>query len=277
MTHGLVCAVCGGSTFRDRAVIWDELAEGWQITPAERAVVDRQQGTCCTGCGGNLRSIALAEAILGACGAAGTLEAFVASPAAASLRMLEINEAGSLSPVLSRLPGHVLATYPAVDMRAMPYGDASFDLIVHSDTLEHVPDPDRALAECARVLHPSGALCFTVPVLPARMTRGRAELPAIYHGNAATMTEDLRVQTDYGADLWHAVHEAGFAAVILSRFSDGLAITATHALRRSPLAQQDGTLARSAPSSGTLRRLIPAPVRRAARRLLPWPPNQSGR
>jgi hypothetical protein len=28
----LVCAVCGGTTFSDRAVIWDALAEGLPIT-----------------------------------------------------------------------------------------------------------------------------------------------------------------------------------------------------------------------------------------------------
>ena len=61
---GLICAVCGGTTFSDRAMIWDALAEGWRLTPEERAMVDRQQGTCCTKCGGNLRSVAFVEAIL---------------------------------------------------------------------------------------------------------------------------------------------------------------------------------------------------------------------
>jgi SAM-dependent methyltransferase len=268
VTPGLVCAVCGGSGFRDQTVIWDELAEGWHLTPEERAMVDRQQGTCCTGCGGNLRSIALAEAILAACGAPGTLQDFVASPAAAGLRVLEINEAGTLSPVLARMPGHLLAAYPAVDMRAMPYADASFDLIVHSDTLEHVPDPERALLECARVLSPAGALCFTVPVLPARMTLARTGLPALYHGSPATQTEDLRVRTDYGADVWHAVHQAGLASVTLSRFGEGLAITATHAVRRRPLATEAG-LRGPEGAAAALVRLVPAPLRRAARRLLP--------
>ena len=60
---GLICAVCGGTTFIDRAVIWDVLAEGWRLTPEERTMVDRQQGTCCTKCGGNLQSVALAAAI----------------------------------------------------------------------------------------------------------------------------------------------------------------------------------------------------------------------
>ena len=30
--NGLVCGVCGGATFSDRAVIWNALAEGLPIT-----------------------------------------------------------------------------------------------------------------------------------------------------------------------------------------------------------------------------------------------------
>ncbi|MEI6160983.1 MAG: methyltransferase domain-containing protein, partial [Roseococcus sp.] len=177
-----VCAVCGNGSYLDRVVIWDALAEGWGLTREERGIVDRQQGTYCTGCFGNLRSIALAKAITVECGWGGTLQDFVASEQARSLRLLELNEAGTLSPVLRGLRSHVFGAYPEVDMQAMPFGDGSFDMIVHSDTLEHVPDPARALRECARVLTPEGALCFTVPVVPGRMSVSRAGLPALYHG-----------------------------------------------------------------------------------------------
>ncbi len=214
MTAMPTCAICGGTEYTDRAVLWDALAEGWGLTRAERHIVDRQQGTCCTGCGGNLRSIALADAILAECGWAGTLADFVASEQARTLR--------------------VFGAYPALDMQAMSFADGSFDLVVHSDTLEHVPDPARALRECARVLTPQGALCFTVPVVPGRMTVSRQGLAPLYHGDPADPTEDLLVHTDYGADVWHLAHEAGFAAVTLSRFDDALAITASRRSHRPP-------------------------------------------
>jgi len=58
------------------------------------------------------------------------------------------------------------------DMRALPFDGASFDgaLAVHS--IEHVPDPDRALAEAARVLRPGGVAVF---VTPNRLTFGRPD------------------------------------------------------------------------------------------------------
>jgi len=233
------CAVCGGTQFTDKAVLWDALAEGWGLTPAERRLVDRQQGTCCTGCGGNLRSLALADAILAECGWSGTLEEFVVSEQAKPLRLLEVNEAGSLSSTLRKLPGHVFGAYPDLDMQAMHFEGGTFDLVVHSDTLEHVPDPIRALRECARVLTPEGALCFTVPVLPGRLSVDRVDLPPLYHGDPANPTEDLRVQTDYGADVWHLVHRAGFHSATLSRFGDGLAVTASRSTRRLGMARAE--------------------------------------
>src|SRR3954452_22545242 len=50
----LVCSICGGDRFRDRAVIWDGLVAEWEISPEERAYIDRQQGTACRTCGGTL-------------------------------------------------------------------------------------------------------------------------------------------------------------------------------------------------------------------------------
>jgi SAM-dependent methyltransferase len=76
---------------------------------------------------------------------------------------------------LHRFKGHLLAAYPDVDFHRLPHCDASFDLVVHSDTLEHVDHPIHALAECRRVLKPGGALCFTIPVIVGRMSRDRAE------------------------------------------------------------------------------------------------------
>lgn len=211
----LTCAVCGGRAFRDRKVLWDGLIEEWQLSPEEADYINRQQGTHCQRCLANMRSIALAKAILTVSGRDTTLQDWADTEAARALAVLEINEAGTLSALLRRLPGHVLAEFPQVDATNLPYADASFDLVVHSDTLEHVGEPLRALADCRRVLKPGGALCFTVPIVVGRMSRSRAGLPNSYHGNAACLSEDWAVRTEFGADAWTYVVRAGFETVSL--------------------------------------------------------------
>jgi SAM-dependent methyltransferase len=52
------------------------------------------------------------------------------------------------------------------DLQAMPaVADASFDAVLCTQVLEHLPRPGDALAEIARVLAPGGHLILTVPHL----------------------------------------------------------------------------------------------------------------
>src|SRR5262249_41102242 len=48
-------------------------------------------------------------------------------------------------------------------MMALSFADASLDLVMHFDVLEHVPDWRRSLLDCARVLRQGGTLFFTCP------------------------------------------------------------------------------------------------------------------
>jgi SAM-dependent methyltransferase len=49
------------------------------------------------------------------------------------------------------------------DIAAIPEPDASFDAILCTEVLEHVPDPTKALDEFARLLKPGGKLVLTAP------------------------------------------------------------------------------------------------------------------
>jgi SAM-dependent methyltransferase len=44
------------------------------------------------------------------------------------------------------------------DAQELPYGDSSFDCVFAGWVLYHMPDLERAIAECARVLRPGGRL-----------------------------------------------------------------------------------------------------------------------
>jgi len=207
------CSVCDGTQFTRYQVLWEQLVNDWQLSPVEAAYVNRQQGENCNACGSNLRSIALADALRAFMGSDECLRDAATSSLGQSMSILEINEAGMLTPVLKTFGKYTFGAYPEVDMHAIPYGEKTFDIVIHSDTLEHIPNPIHALAECYRVLKPGGALCFTVPVIVGRMSRNRDGLAKSFHGNSATLTDDYAVQTEFGADAWTYVLQAGFADV----------------------------------------------------------------
>ncbi|MHB8681997.1 MAG: class I SAM-dependent methyltransferase [Acidimicrobiales bacterium] len=47
----------------------------------------------------------------------------------------------------------------------LPFGDGTFDRVIASEVLEHIPDDTVAMAELARVLRPGGTMAVTVPRL----------------------------------------------------------------------------------------------------------------
>jgi SAM-dependent methyltransferase len=56
------------------------------------------------------------------------------------------------------------------DALALPFADGTFDRIIASEVLEHIPDDVAAIAELVRVLAPGGRIAVTVPTrLPERI------------------------------------------------------------------------------------------------------------
>jgi SAM-dependent methyltransferase len=222
------CPVCGSDEFTQIKVLWDELISDWKLSATEAAYIDIQQGFFCATCQNNLRSMVLAKGILDRLGSSENLRKTAHNASFSGLKILEINNAGNLSPVLAGFPGHALIHYPEADMMNLRFDDGSWDLIVHSETLEHVPDPMTGLKETHRILRKGGACIFTVPIVVGRMTRSRKGLKDSFHGDPKKPTSDYRVVTEFGADAWTFVIEAGFESckIHVMDYPAGIAIEA---------------------------------------------------
>jgi SAM-dependent methyltransferase len=61
------------------------------------------------------------------------------------------------------VPAAAQAEARAGDALALPYADGTFDIVIASEILEHVPADEAAIAELVRVLKVGGTLVVTVP------------------------------------------------------------------------------------------------------------------
>jgi SAM-dependent methyltransferase len=141
----------------------------------------------------------------------------VGEPRFRGLDVAEVNAAGRMHPYLAALPGLSYVEYPEEDVQALSWAAGSFDLLLTSETLEHVPDLDAALRETRRVLRPGGRHVLTVPVDPRlTATSSRSGLPPQHHGRGGgpfslvTRKTDLLAHWDIGADFAERVAAAGF-------------------------------------------------------------------
>ena len=110
----------------------------------------------------------------------------------------------------------------------LSFDDDSLDLIVSSDVFEHVPDPYKAFAECARVLRPGGVMLVSIPfhsgsdssVIRAEWGQDgpRHLLPPVYHGNPISAEGSL-VYTDFGWDVLQSFQVAGFLDAIIEVYA----------------------------------------------------------
>jgi len=109
------------------------------------------------------------------------------------------------------------------DMQALSFESESLDGILHNDVLEHVPDPQKGLRECLRVLVPGGIALFTMPWfpwLPSTLVRGMLDgegslveyLPTELHGDGLR-PEGIYTFHNFGANFADLLSQAGFSRV----------------------------------------------------------------
>lgn len=208
------CAVCGAEG--------RQVHNGWVLSRELRrrygAQLAARESLFCERCGCSLRVRRIAEVLVDLYATrATTLVELVREDAFRALSVAEINSIGRMHPYLAEAPGLLHVEYPDEDIQALSFADASFDLVLTSETLEHVPDPRLGLRETLRVLRPGGRHVFTVPVDPSLpATRSRAGLPPEHHGRGGgpyglvTRKADMLVHTDFGRDLADVIRAEGF-------------------------------------------------------------------
>ena len=108
------------------------------------------------------------------------------------------------------------------DVENLSFSDESLDLIVSNDVFEHVPNPLKAFAECARVLKVNGVMLASIPfysdndetMIRAKLVNGQIEnlLPPLYHGNPISADGSL-VFTEFGWNVLDEMQSAGFSEV----------------------------------------------------------------
>lgn len=106
------------------------------------------------------------------------------------------------------------------DLQALSFADASFDVVLSSDVLEHMPDPYGAHREIYRVLKPGGRHIFTVPYGEAMLLDDvRASLvdgktvhhaEALYHGDPVRPDAGILVWTIFGLEMLVRLKQVGF-------------------------------------------------------------------
>jgi SAM-dependent methyltransferase len=98
-----------------------------------------------------------------------------------------------------------------VDLTAMPFADASFDLVIANHVLEHVDNDRKALVEIARVLKPGGQAILQTPYSPvlARTWEDSGIVDESARLHAFGQEDHVRL---YGRDIFDRFLEAGLAS-----------------------------------------------------------------
>src|SRR5262245_14338956 len=232
------CAVCGReSTFRfDPTIVTPQLREAWGLSDRLAEAFSRKESMFCSNCGCSLSIRRLAAVLIKTFSEmrGRSYDSFVdglKDKDFLQLKIAEINPCGALHSYLKIhpnlyysewlddiKPGEVHDGIRCEDLQQLSYPDGYFDIILTSDTLVHVPDPDRAWREIYRALKVGGYHIFTIPVSPSQPTTVRRAnlvdgkrqnvLEPAYHG--AWGDDHMFVYTNFGMDVVDKLDGIGF-------------------------------------------------------------------
>ncbi|MEK7603247.1 MAG: methyltransferase domain-containing protein [Patescibacteria group bacterium] len=223
------CYACGNrEEFIFKQIITDSLAKSWELSDKDRWNFDRRESLFCAHCSNSLRTRMLAKTLVQIYGnQSNSLIQLVDESDFQSLSIAEINSCGNLHQFLVR-PNILYSEFesenssvPHEDLRKLNYKDNQFDLVLTSETLEHVPDLVGSLGEVKRVLKPGGRHICTIPVMLNRRTRNCIKvtkkgtivplMPKSYHGEESI---GFLVYRELGGDIIEIIESCGFKVAL---------------------------------------------------------------
>jgi SAM-dependent methyltransferase len=236
------CPVCGrkGPKRFVPEVVAGELAEMWGLSPETAQGLRVKESMTCPWCGSKYRARRLAEVMLKeTClnpRRFESIRAFANSGLRLEKPILILNWIDGISDMLQQNPSVIQTEFvegisPGAfqngirheDAQSLSFADASFSLVLSSETLEHIPDLDKALGEIHRVLEPGGAHLFTIPLKPgvgrteprARLTADGVVtdliLPRLHHPGGS---RGWPVFMEFGADLPELLEQMGMTVIV---------------------------------------------------------------
>lgn len=269
---GNKCPVCGALEVTvSRPVVGQLLIDQWKLDAEWVSYFNQREGQICISCGASVRVRQLARVLVQLLlerktGSVLSVREGVAAGVFRNLKLAEVNACGALHKFLSRIPDLAYSEFlpedPAIaheNLLSLTYADESFDFVLHSDTVEHVPDVDGAFAEIWRVLKPGGVCVFSIPwVRDGRDTLVRARvrqtgeqvgggngkpveevehlLPPSYHGGSYQSTQQYLVFYEFGTGFLSHLDGLGFQVELVELPGNPAAVTL---VARKPLKGQD--------------------------------------
>ena len=102
-----------------------------------------------------------------------------------------------------------------VDIARLPYADESFDIVLCSHVLEHVPDDRAAIHELARIVKPGGTVVVVVPIRGEKTEEFKDPSPIPAYADGYLRIGPHGHVRDVGADYPHRLEAAGFSVQVV--------------------------------------------------------------